>query len=86
MTGQNNNQACGACDTSSIRERMEVVGSCGNKLGTVDHVEGEQIKLTKQDSPDGKHHFIPANWVESVDDKVHLSRDCGEAKREWTAA
>jgi len=30
---------------------MAVYGSCGNFLGRVDHVEGDQIKLTKNDSP-----------------------------------
>ena len=29
------------------------------------------------------HHFIPTSWVARVDDHVHLSKNCGEAKREW---
>ena len=69
--------------TSSIREHMDVFGSCGNKLGTVDHVEGDSIKLTKSSSPDNQHHFIPKEWVESVDNVVHLNKDCDAAKREW---
>ena len=73
-------------DTSKIAEHMPVYGSCGNKLGTVDHVQGDQIKLTKGDSPDGQHHLIPAAWVARVDQHVHLSKDCGAAKREWVAA
>jgi hypothetical protein len=36
-----------------IREHMEIVGSEGKHIGTVDKVEGERIKLTKTDSPDG---------------------------------
>ena len=68
----------------NVQEHMEVVGSCGNHLGTVDRVEGDRIKLTKNDpEAEGKHHFIPKNWVVGVDDKVHLSKDCGGAKREW---
>jgi hypothetical protein len=67
----------------AIREHMDVYGSCGNKLGRVDHVQGSTIKLTKNDSPDGQHHFIPTSWVARVDDHVHLSKNCGEAKREW---
>jgi hypothetical protein len=80
------NNSCGAgCNTSAvnIKERMEVVGSCGNKLGVVDHVGAGDIKLTRKDSEDGQHHFVPMSWVESVDDKVHLNRDCGKAKSEW---
>jgi hypothetical protein len=68
---------------AAIREHMDVIGSCGNKLGKVDHVEGGSIKLTRHDSPDGVHHFIPTSWVTRVDDKVHLNKTCGEAAREW---
>ncbi|MEX2173509.1 MAG: DUF2171 domain-containing protein [Pirellulaceae bacterium] len=70
-------------ETKNIKEHMPVMGSCGNRLGDVDHVEGDAIKLTKKSSPDGKHHFIPMNWVEKVDDSVRLNKDCGEAKKEW---
>jgi hypothetical protein len=73
-------------NASNIREHMPVIGSCGNKLGDVDRVEGDSIKLTKGSSPDGQHHFIPSKWVEKVDDAVRLNKDCGEAKREWKSA
>lgn len=66
-----------------IRERMEVIGSCGNKLGVIDHIEGGQLKLTRGDSADGMHHLIPLTWVDHVDSRVHLSKDCGEARRDW---
>jgi hypothetical protein len=71
---------------ADIREHMDVIGSCGNTLGKVDHVEGDRIKLTKNDSPDGLHHLIPTTWVSRVDQHVHLSKNCGEAKREWQPA
>ena len=35
-------------DASSIREHMEVIGADGVHIGTVDKVEGQRIKLTKQ--------------------------------------
>ena len=72
--------------TADIREHMDVMGSCGNLLGKVDHVDGTHIKLTKHDSPDGQHHLIPLSWVQRVDSHVHLSKNCGEAKREWQPA
>jgi hypothetical protein len=76
--------SCGATKTTAdIREHMDVIGSCGNTLGKVDHVEGSQIKLTKNDSPDGMHHLIPMSWVKQVDAHVHLNKSCGEAAREW---
>jgi hypothetical protein len=71
---------------AGIREHMDVYGSCGNFLGKVDHVQGNSIKLTKNDSPDGKHHLIPMAWVARVDDHVQLNKDCGEAQREWQDA
>ena len=67
-------------DTTKIAEHMEVVDSDGVHVGTVDHLDGDRIKLTKQDSPqteDGqgaKHHYISIGLVASVEDgKVWLS-------------
>jgi ElaB/YqjD/DUF883 family membrane-anchored ribosome-binding protein len=68
---------------AAIREHMDVLGSCGNKLGRVDHVQGNTIKLTRNGSPDGLHHFIPTSWVSRVDDHVHLNKACIQAKEEW---
>jgi hypothetical protein len=68
---------------ADIREHMDVYGSCGNFLGKVDHVQGDRIKLTKNDSPDGQHHTIPLSWVAKVHDHIHLNKNCGEAAREW---
>jgi hypothetical protein len=66
--------------THKIREHMEVVGSDGQHVGTVDHLEGQdQIKLTQNDSPDGRHHYIPTDWVDRVDDTVHLNKPADEA-------
>lgn len=62
-------------NTDQIREHMEVIGSDGAHVGTVDHLEGtDRIKLTKDDSADGEHHFIPTAWVDHVDAHVHLNR------------
>jgi hypothetical protein len=68
---------------AGIREHIDVYGSCGSRLGRVDHVQGNMIKLTKNDSPDGHHHFIPTSWVANVDNHVHLNKSCAEAAREW---
>ncbi len=66
-----------------IRPRMPVVGSDGDELSTVDHVEGHgSIVLAKDDT--GEHHYIPLEWVASVDDRVHLDRTLDEVEREWT--
>jgi hypothetical protein len=68
-----------------IKEHMEVLGSDGQHVGTVYHLEGkDKIKLTKSDEDaDGLHHFIPLAWVDAVDTSVHLKKTSHEAKREW---
>jgi hypothetical protein len=72
--------------TSDIREHMEVYASCGNFVGKVDRVEGDRIKLTKSDSPDGQHHFIPMSWVAKVHDHIHLTKDHKEVQDQWQPA
>ncbi len=70
-----------------IKEHMEVLGSDGQHLGTVDHVEGSKhIKLTRTDSPDGKHHLIPVDWIDHVDQHVHLNKSTKDAKAQWKIA
>ncbi|WP_424139467.1 DUF2171 domain-containing protein [Roseomonas chloroacetimidivorans] len=66
-----------------IREHMEVVGSDGQHVGTVDEVEGDRIKLTKADDPDGSgqhHHYLPVSSIDTVDDKVHLNMPADRAR------
>ena len=70
----------------NISEHMEVVGSDGAMVGTVDHVEGSEIKLTKGSDKSGQHHFIPLDWIASVDDKVRLSKVARDVKTQWRAA
>ncbi|WP_337846156.1 DUF2171 domain-containing protein [Sphingomonas sp.] len=67
-----------------VSEHMEVVGSDGAHVGTVDKVRGDRIILTKSD-PDagGHHHSIPSRWIESVDDKVTIRKTAEEAKAAW---
>ena len=66
-----------------IRPQMPVVCSNDGQFATVDHVEGRNsIKLAKDD--DGHHHYIPLEWVTSVDDKVHIDRPGPQAMREWS--
>ena len=67
-----------------VDEHMEVVGSDGEKLGTVDKVRGDRIILAKNDpQAEGHHHSIPSAWIQSVDDKVTISKSVEEAKRAW---
>lgn len=70
-------------DTSKITEHMSIVGSDHTDVGTVDHLdEQDMVKITKDDS--GKHHWIPVAWVARVDEHVHLDRPGAQAKEEWS--
>jgi hypothetical protein len=67
---------------------MEVVGSDGNHVGTVDYTESaERIVLTGDDpKAGGKPHLISAEWVDYVDSKVHLNKPSRIAFTEWRIA
>lgn len=65
-------------DASAIKEHMEIIGADGVHVGTVDHVDGDRIKLTKKDSGEGSHkghhHYVSIGLVADVEgDKVRLS-------------
>ena len=70
----------------NIKEHMEVVGSDGGFVGTIDHVQGSELKLAKGSDKSGQHHFIPLDWVATVDTKVHLSKAARDVKTQWRAA
>ncbi|MET0747509.1 MAG: DUF2171 domain-containing protein [Rhizobium sp.] len=67
-----------------IKEHAEVIGADGVHVGTVDHVEGKRIKLTKKDSGEGSHkghhHFIDLSLVAEVEgERVRLSANADVA-------
>ena len=72
-----------------IQERMDVIASCGSKVGVVDHIEGSTLKLTRKDSKDGEHHYVPLSNVAKVDEHVHLkinSKEFAEQSKTSAAA
>ena len=77
-------------DLSQIKEHMDVIGADGVHVGTVDHVEGDRIKLTKKDSGAeveegqgshaGHHHYISKGLIAGVEgDTVRLSANADVA-------
>ncbi len=67
-------------DLSQIKEHAPVIGADGVHVGTVDHVEGDRLKLTKTDSPDEKHHYISIGLIAEVEDgTVRLSANADVA-------
>ncbi len=71
-------------DVNQIKPHMPVVCSNSKEFGKVDHVEGKSLKLTRDQS--GKHHFIPLEWIERVDDKVHVDRPGDVVMQQWTTS
>ena len=66
-------------------QQSRVIAVCGTKIGDDDHIEGQEIKLTKHG--DGKHHIIPSAWVREIrEDQVMLSKDTQEIKDNWIEA
>ena len=59
-----------------VREHMKVIGADGAPVGTVDHVKGDRIKLTRADggAHGGHHHYVSGGLVAGVEgDVVRLS-------------
>ncbi|MFB0612770.1 DUF2171 domain-containing protein [Aurantiacibacter poecillastricola] len=58
-----------------IKEHMEVTNFEGQHVGTVDDVEDDRIKLTRTDSDDNMHHYMPMDSVDRIDDnRVYLKQ------------
>ncbi len=73
-------------DTSQIKEHMEVVGSDGEHVGIVDHIDGDRLKLVHHDSKaNGKHHYLPLSAVASVTEFVTLTMTAADAMQQWAA-
>lgn len=67
-------------DLSQIKEHADVIGADGVHVGTVDHLDGDRIKLTRTDSPDQKHHYISTGLIAEVEDgTVRLSANADVA-------
>jgi hypothetical protein len=67
-----------------ITPGMDIVCSDEVHLATVEGVEpNDWIRLRRDES--GTNHFIPASWVRSVDERVHIDRPRRRAVREWSA-
>lgn len=63
---------------------MPIVCSESKQFGVVDRLEGDAIKVTKDEK--GRHHYIPLSWVTSVDEEIHVDRPGAQAKKVWLDA
>jgi hypothetical protein len=73
---------------NDIKEHMEVLGSDGQHVGTVDCLkDSDKIMLTKSDAKSGgAHHLISLAWVDRVDRQVHLNKSAKDAFAQWQRA
>jgi hypothetical protein len=59
-----------------IRAQMLVISAEGTYLGTVEGIEGDEIRLG--DAPDGAHRLLPLSLVAGVDGERVMMRDRGD--------
>lgn len=64
----------GGAFADQIAKHQDVIDADGRHVGTVDHVDGDRIKLTRQDSADGEHHYVALSEVAGIEGgRVRLS-------------
>jgi hypothetical protein len=68
---------------SQIREHMQVVGSDGQKLGSVERLDGSsRLKLAAVGTAGG-NNFIPLDWVASIEGQtLRLNKSSHDVHRE----
>ena len=68
-----------------VREHMEVLGSDGEHVGTVDRTAGDRLILTKTDpEAGGAHHSLMCTSIDRIEgDKVMLDMTAEQAKQRW---
>lgn len=54
-------------DTQQIKQHMEVADASGQHVGTVDHLDGDNVKLTRADSPNGEHRELPLDHLDRIE-------------------
>lgn len=67
------------------REHMEVVGSDGEHVGTVDRIAGDRLILTRSDPQSGGvHHSLSCTDLDRIDgDRIILDCTAEKARERW---
>ncbi len=67
-------------EANVIAEHMKVLGADGIHVGTVDHLDGDRIKLTRAGSEVGEHHYVSTSLVQDIrGNTVTLTKDAADA-------
>jgi hypothetical protein len=69
---------------SQIMDHMQILGSDGQQLGSVERVEGSsRIKYAPKGAAGGGDHFIPLAWVASVEGQtIRLNKSSHDVQQE----
>jgi len=69
-----------------VREGLEIVGSDGVHVGTVDALSGTLLKLKKSDpSSGGTHHYLDIGLVVAIEgNTAKLLVPAAEARQRWS--
>ncbi len=60
---------------AKITEGLQIKDINGEHVATVDRLEGDQIRVKKEDEMDGKNHYIKISDVRSADEiAVYLNK------------
>lgn len=70
-----------------IREGLEIVGTDGVHVGTVDGLSGTLLKLKKSDpSSGGTQHYLDIGLIVAIDgNAAKLLVPASEARQRWSA-
>lgn len=69
-------------DSNKIKSGMDVICSCGHRIGKVSTVIGESIKLEQTSLATGiEAQYLPTDWVDRVDRSVYLNKKSDEVVR-----
>ncbi|MCL6684419.1 DUF2171 domain-containing protein [Sphingomonas alba] len=68
-----------------VREHMEVLGSDGEHVGTVDRTAGDRLILAKSDPESGgAHHSLMCTMIDRIEgNQLFLDTPADEAKKRW---
>ena len=70
-----------AINPAHIQRNMLVFSVHGEPLGAIDHIEGGNLELARDEV--GQHHFVPIRWISRIEDAVYLTRSAADVRRLW---
>jgi hypothetical protein len=67
-------------DRTLIKANSKVIAK-GVRVGSVELIDGDYLKLNRKDSDDRLHHWIPLTWVERIEENtIHINQNPAEFK------